>query len=120
MTDKLDHHKDEVTGGGEWGDTSLPSIDDARAYIASRMEELAIVVENASELPPDADIRPNGRFMDIDDVAEYLERGGLVIAGETDENGVEHWQPGGLVYIIAEEEPDGSIWYQVYIKRSSS
>ena len=119
MSSPLDHDKDIVTGGGEWGDTSLPSIDDARDYIAERMEEVAIIVEDTGDLPGDAHIRPNGLFIDLDDVIEYLERGGLVASTGVDENGVEHYQPLGFVYIIPHVRDDDDIEYQVYIRDDS-
>jgi hypothetical protein len=83
------------------------------------MDELAIVVDSVGDLPPDATIRPNGLFIDLYDVAEYLETGGLVVPVQ-DENGkTTGWQPVGFVYVIASEREDGAIEYQIYIRDDS-
>jgi hypothetical protein len=83
------------------------------------MDELAIVVSSPAELPEDATIRPNGLFVDLFDVAEYLERGGLVIPIQDENGNVTGWEPVGFVYVIPHENEDGSIEYQVYIRDES-
>lgn len=117
---EFDKPLDQMTGGGDYSDPTLSSAADVRDYIASRMEELAIVVPDIASLPEDASIRPNGLFIDLYDVAEYLETGGLVVPIQ-DENGkTTGWEPIGFVYVIATENPDGSIEYQIYIRDDSA
>jgi hypothetical protein len=119
LPSEFDKPLDQMTGGGAYGDLSLSSAQDVRDYIASRMDELAIVVDSIGDLPDDATIRPNGLFIDLYDVAEYLETGGLVVPVQ-DENGkTTGWQPIGFVYVIATEREDGAIEYQIYIRDDS-
>jgi hypothetical protein len=119
LPSEFDKPLDQMTGGGAYGDLSLSSAQDVRDYIASRMDELAIVVDSISDLPDDATIRPNGLFIDLYDVAEYLETGGLVVPVQ-DENGkTTGWQPIGFVYVIATEREDGAVEYQIYIRDDS-
>jgi hypothetical protein len=119
LPSEFDKPLDQMTGGGAYGDLSLSSAQDVRDYIASRIDELAIVVDSIGNLPDDATIRPNGLFIDLYDVAEYLETGGLVVPVQ-DENGkTTGWQPIGFVYVIATEREDGAIEYQIYIRDDS-
>lgn len=119
MPSEFDKPLDQMTGGGAYSDPSLSSAADVRDYIASRMEELAIVVAGVGDLPPDASIRANGLFIDLYDVAEYLETGGLVVPVQDANGNTTGWIPTGFVYIIPQTREDDSIEYQVYIRDSS-
>lgn len=116
---EFDKPLDQMTGGGDYGDPSLSSASDVRGYIALRMDELAIVVPDVGSLPGDATIRPNGLFIDLYDVAEYLERGGLVVPILGVDGKTTGWEPIGFVYIVPHTNEDGSIEYQVYIRDTS-
>lgn len=93
-------------GGG--GLASLPDVESA---IAASFAELATVVTDPASLPVTTSIRPAGAFVDADDLADYLESGGLVV---TDSSG--NYEPIGFVWLLKtfNEMLQEYVW-QVYI-----
>lgn len=108
----------DTTGGSTWGDPSLTSRDQFIDYQMFLAAQCVIPIDDVSELPADAHIRANGVFTDVEDLIEYLERGGLVIPlPEGDPEGT--YAPVGFVYATATQMPDGTFEYQVYIRDDS-
>lgn len=109
----------QVTGGGDFGDETL-SLFGVRGTVAELIETMLILVDDEESLPADAEIRPGGLFINAFDVAEYLERGGLLIRLVDEDGKTTGFQPVGFVYAVMRQAADQeTIEYQIYIRPTS-
>ena len=108
------HFEDWLRGLSSGDDTpGTPTEGDAqiRARHDAIAAQMATFHTDETTLPPGASYRPNGSFYNLFDLADYLQRGGLLIL---DASG--NPQPHPIVHIVRLLDPDtNEVEYETYI-----
>jgi hypothetical protein len=96
------------TGGGE-GDL-VESETDIQAYVENLVASLGTLLEDTDGVPVTATSRARGAFSDFNDLARYLETGGLTLG-----DGSGGYAPNPIVYIVKSVLDDDTVIYEVWI-----
>mgnify|MGYP001568286255 CR=1 FL=1 len=109
MTSQYDDFGDWASTGGGPGDEVQP-IADIKTYVEGIISGLGTLTYDQGDIPASATSRPRGAFEDYNDLVNYLDSGGLTIY-----DGGGGGVPNPIVYILAVEQPDGHVIYEVWI-----